>query len=221
MPCRFGQRTVQEVIDQITNNDAELQQLDLTRNASFCMKAMDNTVALCTALKKNTIIKSVVLRECEIVDAGAQAIASVLKENNTIEELDLQQNKITTTGAILLADGLAKNASIRTLNLTNQSQKILGETCLEKFIAMFDTNITLTKVMWKVNSRRTWELSKLITRNVEIQRRAASGGDYTDLLPNKLRAPVGELPTTSPTPSTVSPQMEENCNSGTDRNAND
>lgn len=176
------------------------------------MRAVDNTIALCAALKKNTIIKSVVLRECEIVDAGAQAIAGVLKENNTIEELDLQQNKITTTGAILLADGLAKNAGIRTLNLTNQSQKVLGETCLEKFIAMFDTNITLTKVMWKVNSRRTWELSKLITRNVEIQRRAASGGDYTDLLPNKLRASEGETPTTSPTSSTASEQVEENCN---------
>ena len=38
--------------------------------------------------------------------------------------------------------------------------------------------------LWlQVDSRRTWELSKLITRNVEIGRRAQAGAPTDSLLP--------------------------------------
>ena len=73
----------------------------------------------------------------------------------------------------------------------NQNHKI-SEEALESFINMFQTNLTLTKLMWKVDSRRTWEVSKLITRNVEIGRRKANGGSFHDLLPTKLRSQQAE-----------------------------
>ena len=99
----------------------------------------------------------------------------------------LRQNHLTTTGAISIAKGLATNERLKSLNLMNQNHKI-SEEALESFITMFQTNLTLVKLMWKVDSRRTWELSKLITRNVEIGRRKASGSSIQDLLPAKLRS---------------------------------
>jgi len=212
MPVRFGQKTTKQVIDQVASNDPTLTSLELIKNASFCMKSTQNTVALSEALSKNTIIKTVVLRECEIVDSGAEAIAAALEVNTTLEDLDLQQNHMTTAGVIRLAHGIARNKTLKTLNLLGQAQKVLGEDCVEAFISMFEYNITLTKLMWKVDSRRTWEISKLITRNVEIQKLTAAGGDYSHLLPTKLRAPSstdvsptvsGSVPVAEPVPAPV------------------
>ena len=98
----------------------------------------------------------------------------------------LRQNHLSTGGAISIAKGLATNQTLKTLNLMNQNHKI-SEEALENFITMFQTNLALTKLMWKVDSRRTWEVSKLITRNVEIGRRKAAGASIQDLLPAKLR----------------------------------
>lgn len=202
--CRFGQKTAKQVIDQVASNDAGLETLDLTKSASFRMKSVENTLALCEALKKNTVIKTVVLRECDIVDAGVEAIGEVLGENHHIEELDLQTNKVSTKGAISLAQALAKNKGVRTLNLMNQSQQCMGEDALEAFIKMFDSNLTLTKLMWKVDSRRAWELSKLLTRNVEIHRRMAAGAAVGDLLPKQaVPAPAAAVAKAEPAPKEV------------------
>mmetsp|Transcript_18839 Transcript_18839/g.35329 ORF Transcript_18839/g.35329 Transcript_18839/m.35329 type:complete len:271 (+) Transcript_18839:72-884(+) len=183
---RFGQRTATQIIESVAKNETGLETLDLTKNASFQMKALENTRSLAEALKKNTIIRTLILRECEISDSGAEALGAALAVNTGIEDLDLQQNHLSTGGAISIAKGLASNSSVKTLNLMNQNHKI-SEEAMEKFISMFETNVTLTKLMWKVDSRRTWELSKLITRNVEIGRRQASGASVQDLLPPKLK----------------------------------
>lgn len=200
---RFGQKTAKQTIEQVASNDKSLETLDLTRSASFCMKSLENTQALAEALKTNTVIKCLVLKECEIVDGGAEALSEALAKNTTIEDVNLEQNKLSTNGVIALSRGLASNTSVKTLNLMNQSQKVLGEDALEQFIVMFESNLTLTKLMWKVDSRRTWHLSKLITRNVEIGRRLAGGTGIEDLLPSHLRkggavaaaTPVSAVPT--------------------------
>lgn len=189
--ARFGAKTVKQTMEQVGSNDETLTSLDLTKSASFCMKSLDNTVQLCEALKRNTVIKSVCLRECEIVDAGAQAIAEVLEVNHTIEEFDLQLNYITQEGVNAIGEGLKKNKGLRTLNLMNQTMKTFGEGVLEKWLDMLELNTTLVRINWKLESARTSELQKRITRNVEIQRRQATGVDHTDLLPDGLRPGAG------------------------------
>jgi hypothetical protein len=37
---------------------------------------------------------------------------------------------------------------------------------------MFDTNITLLKINWRLESRKSFALNKMITRNNEIDRHA-------------------------------------------------
>merc|ERR1740121_1750873 len=131
----------------------------------------------------NAVLHTVVLRQCEINDAGVEAISAALEHNETIEELDLQENNITTSGVIALAKGLQKNRGVRTLNLLGQTQKVIGDDAVEALIAMFEHNTTLVKIIWKVNSRRSWEVSKLITRNVSIQKAKTSGTDASHLMP--------------------------------------
>eukprot|EP00438_Fugacium_kawagutii_P032459 Skav205438 [mRNA] locus=scaffold2500:275746:283954:+ [translate_table: standard] len=168
----FGQRTATQIIESVAKN-APGETLDLTKNASFCMKSLENTVALSDALQKNTVIKKLVLRECEISDPGAEALGQALAENQCIEELDLQQNHLSSAGVISLAKGLTSNKGVKTLNLMTQNHK-LGEDALEGIIAMLQSNVTLTKLMWKVDSRRAWEVSKLLTRNVEFARKGGA-----------------------------------------------
>ncbi|CAK0791436.1 unnamed protein product [Prorocentrum cordatum] len=191
-PIVTMRRSGKQTAKMVESNLASLTKLELIKNASFCMKSAENTVALSAALAKNTVLKTVVLRECEINDAGVEAIAAALEQNESVEELDLQQNNITTNGVIALSKGLAKNRGVRTLNLLGQTQKVIGDDAVEALIAMFEQNTTLVKIIWKVNSRRSWEVSKLITRNVSIQKAKASGTDAAHLLPKAKPAEAAE-----------------------------
>jgi len=181
----FGQRTAAQYIELVKKNDSSLVTLDLTSNASFKMKAVENLKELAAGLKTNTVITQLVLRECDVNDEGAEALGEALAENHTIEQLDLQSNRITTDGVIALTLGLASNKGVRSINLLDQAARF-GDDCVEAFIDVFFTNITLNKIMWQIESNRSWELSKQITRNVELQKRQQKGEDITVLLPKAL-----------------------------------
>ncbi|CAE8717102.1 unnamed protein product, partial [Polarella glacialis] len=51
--------------------------------------------ALCLALKSNTVLKHLVLRDCNMTDDSAPYLVAALSANDTIQELDLQRNKLT------------------------------------------------------------------------------------------------------------------------------
>jgi len=225
----------------VKNNEAGLTFLDLTNNPSFRMKAVENTIALADALKTNTVITRLVLRGCEINDEGAAALGKALIENHTIEEVDLQQNRITTWGVISLTEGLAQNKGVTAISLLDQAAKF-GDDCVEAFITVFSSNITLNKIMWQTESVRLWELSKLITRNVELQKRQRKGEDISVLLPKALGGQGGfarvdvaaerveqrkktlvDIPAFAPEPSAVAkaaePEVEKPTEASTDEAA--
>merc|ERR1719263_633943 len=152
---------------------------------------MNSTAALeklCEPLKNSKSIKVVNLSECEITDDGCKHLADVLRSNHVIEELILEKNKIASEGAKLLADALISNKGLRTLNLMQQAVKNFGEDTLERFITMFNDNITLTKIQWRLESRKSFMLNKLQTRNVEIKKRQDKGQDFDSYLPDHLKA---------------------------------
>merc|ERR1712048_1400238 len=66
--------------------------------------------------------------------------------------------------------------------------KSFGEECLDRFVVMYATNITLTKLTWRLDSRKSFSLAKLQTRNIEIQKRKAAGKDFNDILPDNLKS---------------------------------
>ena len=57
-----------------------------------------------------------------------------------------------------------------------------------KYKEMLNTNTTLTKITWRLQSRQSSALSKLLTRNSEIERRLKAGRDISDLLNGGDRA---------------------------------
>merc|ERR1711870_64868 len=94
-------------------------------------------------------------------------------------------------GACLIADALVVNKGLRTLNLMQQTTANFGEETLERYITMFNSNITLTKIQWRLTSRKSFMLNKLQTRNVEIKKRKDKGEDYNAYLPDHMKAGAG------------------------------
>lgn len=60
---------------------------------------------------------------------------------------------------------------------------------------LLQSNITLLKITWRLESRKSFALNKLITRNNEIDRRKKNHMQYEDLLPTALKTPGGAPPT--------------------------
>merc|ERR1712070_359060 len=177
-------------------NDAGLSMLDCTGNASVKMNAAQFLKEIKDALKNHGGVKKLAMRECEVDDAACEELRDIIATNQVIEEVDLSKNKITSAGASALADGLSKNRSITTINLLEQSSKHFGEECLTKFVEMYGTNITLTKLTWRLDSRKSFMLAKLQTRNIEIQKRIANGKGYDELLPDALKGSGSAVPAT-------------------------
>merc|ERR1712032_1665162 len=73
-------------------------------------------------------------------------------------------------------------------NLMQQSVKNFGDNTLDRYITMFGENITLQKIQWRLESRKSFMLNKLQTRNVEIKKRQDKGEDYNAYLPDHLKS---------------------------------
>merc|ERR1712039_820003 len=99
----------------------------------------------------------------------------------------LEKNKISSVGACSIADALIVNKGLLTLNLMQQTTANFGEETLERYITMFNDNITLTKIQWRLTSRKSFMLNKLQTSNVEIKKRKDKGEDYNAYLPDHMK----------------------------------
>lgn len=98
--------------------------------------------------------------------------------NKTLAVLRLEGNRITSEGAIAIAQGLANNKTLRELYLSNQTQKTFGDQCLTEYAHLLEVNLTLLKIAWRLDSRKGFALSKMLTRNNEINRRLKTGKEF-------------------------------------------
>eukprot|EP01088_Endostelium_zonatum_P014510 TRINITY_DN3214_c4_g1_i1.p1 TRINITY_DN3214_c4_g1~~TRINITY_DN3214_c4_g1_i1.p1 ORF type:complete len:867 (-),score=334.75 TRINITY_DN3214_c4_g1_i1:92-2692(-) len=192
-----------EAISKIGANDPNIQILDLSKNSIFSMKPVDYCNQIADALAKNTNITEIHLAGCLIPDQGAAKIADVFRNNSTITELDLAQNKIGSEGLVAIANALAENKVIKTLNLLGQNSRF-GEASLSSVVRMFDTNTTLTNIIWRLDSKQAWAITKGISRNIEIERRIRDGMSTDDIDPIKRKE---RGLTDSPGLSTSSPNL--------------
>eukprot|EP00854_Cymbomonas_tetramitiformis_P009502 gene9502-11258_t len=196
---RFGSVSPSEVIDKVAADDPSLTVVDLANNPSFQNNPKEYTKKLCEALSGNTLVTEVNLGHCEIADESVPDIAAMLNKNTSVVTLNLEGNKLKSEGAGELARGLAHNKSLTALSLLNQTTiKAFGDGCLQEFMDAFDTNITLLKITWRLDSRKSFALNKLITRNNEILRRVNSGRSYDELLPSALKGSTIEPSATTP-----------------------
>ncbi|KAK3269430.1 hypothetical protein CYMTET_22127 [Cymbomonas tetramitiformis] len=181
------------VVERITANDATLDKVELIGSAVYQMKAEETTAALAQGLAANTHLRELHLVTCGISDQGAAALGHALATNRSLVVLNLEGNKIKSEGGIALAAGLAKNRTLQSLSLLNQQQKAFGDACLTAFMEMFEENVTLLKISWRLDSRKSFALNKLMTRNNEIDRRLKSNMPFEDLLPDGAKGQSAEL----------------------------
>ncbi len=68
-----------------------------------------------------------------------------------------------------------------------------GEPCLQGFIDMFGYNVTLTKIIWRLDSRKSFAINKLIVRNNTIKKWALEGKDLHAMYPSAANVPIAEI----------------------------
>ncbi len=160
----------------------DLRHLDLSANAVLSLNLPKLLPPLFRALANNTHLTSLNLANVGIADVSD--LAAALPTQRSLAVLNLDKNRIANDGAIALADALAQNRHLMLLSLANQTASSrLGDATLKAFLAMFDTNVTLLKIVWRLESRDSFALTKKLTRNNEIDRQVAAGRDYSSLLP--------------------------------------
>lgn len=154
--------------------------LDMTH-----LKALspDQMTRLAAAIIAHQSITEINLEKLEICNKGAIAMAGVIKDNPRIEKMDLGYNKIKADGMIAIGEALATNTSITEMKLHRQETD-MGSECESKFIKMWDTNITLTRLYItlhdpKCNNTNT----KAEVRNKDIARLKGKGESYRHLDP--------------------------------------
>jgi hypothetical protein len=94
-------------------------------------------------LVANQNLKSLVLRNNHIGDAGALELSAALRQNKTLERLDLTMNGIGSDGATALADALVANDALKDLDLGDNS---IGDDGATSIAEMLTRNESIEKV---------------------------------------------------------------------------
>lgn len=179
-------------IDRLTANDPTLIVCDLSKSAVMQMKGAELMPKLAAALEKNTVCQELILVENNLTDQMMADLATALTKNTALVHLQLEGNKIGNDGATSLAKSLSSNRSLLVLNLFGQKAGTkFGDTTLHAFCDMFMSNVTLLKITWRLDSRQSFRINKLVVRNNDIHKRIKDGKEYEDLLPE------GVLPLTN------------------------
>lgn len=185
-------KNAKTAVEAAMNNEPTFTKLDLSNNTVFAMKHQEYCEQLGAALAKNTHLVSVTLVKCDLDHRDAAAIAAGLRVNTHLICLNLSNNKITNEGATAIADALRENNTLLELNLLGQPHEF-GEPCLQGYIDLFSYNVTLTKIIWRLNSRKSFAINKLIVRNNTIRKWVAEGKDVKDILPATSNVPYDKL----------------------------
>jgi len=182
-----------EMLPKILANDPTVTEVTFIDNATYQMKQADYTKQIAEALHRNDQLKRLTLSKLNLTDQSVTLIAEALKRNKSIVYLDVSNNKFGNVGLMALADALKENNTLIELSVIGQSQPF-GEAALAKMTEMFEYNIILQKINWRLHSRQSFALNKLISRNVDINRRIAAGQkleDYINIVPGPCKPVFG------------------------------
>ena len=181
-------KTMKTALPCVAANDASFTVLDMSKNTVFAMKHRENIRLLSEVIPSNTHLLEIHLKKCELDKQDVKMLCDGVKQNQTIQVLDLEGNKIDNDGAIMIANMLECNWSIRELNLLGQSRPF-GDPCLTAYVDMFEFNVTLTKIIWRLDSRKSFAINKLLIRNNTIAKNLQENRDVNSLIPSKCNVP--------------------------------
>lgn len=167
--------------------------LKFEKDTSYQMKHKDYTLALAAALTTNTHLVELVITECDLDSQDAIQIANALRKNRTLRYLDMSKNKISNEGSQELAEALKENPTLVEISLIGQPHPF-GENCLESWLSLFEFNISLRKIIWRLDSRKSFPINKFLVRNNSIKKFVDEGRDTTELrVPEKANCTVQSL----------------------------
>ena len=159
---------IMSILKDVEEDHKRTQEMNLGGSNVWKSKSVQMTNNLCDALQTNTRLTALNLSACMLNDACLETLSKTLAHNSTIFDLNLADNKFTRPGLISLATGLSTNTGLITLNLSGH--RINSEVC-SAFLTMYDTNVTLCKLVWKTDvSGYNLRFSELAIRNGEIDR---------------------------------------------------
>jgi hypothetical protein len=118
-----------------------------------------------------------------VIDAKYRSTTTVLR---LVCCLDLGLFVIFDFKAIAMA--LRTNTRLTELNLLGQPSAF-GDSCLEEFVALFSYNVTLTKIIWRLDSRKSFAINKLLVRNNTIIKWLSESKDVSSLVPASCNIP--------------------------------
>lgn len=172
-----------KALEAIQSNDPAHKSISLAGSSSFQMNPSKYASSIAEALLTNTSVTDLDLSNCGIPTSNAHDFAEVLKKNKTLKVLNLSKNKISSEGIEEILASLKENSSLVEINLLDAGPSRLGESALSALCTSLETNVTLIKVIWRLDSRQAWKITKFLSRNMEIERRIAQGKPVDDIHP--------------------------------------
>jgi hypothetical protein len=187
------------VIKDVEDNDKRTQSLELTGSVVWKGKSSALTASLSDALLNNTKVTSLNLSECNLGDGALIALANSIQFNATLFDFNLSHNKLGRPGLTHLAKCLTTNVGLMNLDLIGHR---INSEVASAFVDMFRVNVTLCKLIWKLEvSGYALRFTELTNRNTEIDRCVRDKADFSSHLPEDLMAdPPKLLPRVVPDP---------------------
>jgi hypothetical protein len=180
------------LLERVAQDDASLDELDLSDNAIFQVNAATHTRSLAQGLAGNTTLVLLALDGCEIADAEGLILAEALSQNASLTELSVRRNMLRPSTIEVFADSLASNprSVLRVLELGDQrGGSRIGERVVHAFRRLFETNVTLCRVGgWQLEIQHINQLQPFFSRNSEIERRRLLGKRSDELMPHALKS---------------------------------
>jgi hypothetical protein len=133
--CHMGSAGARHLADGLSSKNGVIEKLDL----SFCKLGTEEVGIFAHVFLTNQNLKSLVLRNNYIGDAGAIELAVALRQNNTLELLDLGSNQIGSNGASALADALVVNDALKDLDLFKNSIGDDGATSIAEMLTRHES----------------------------------------------------------------------------------
>eukprot|EP00936_MAST-01D_sp_MAST-1D-sp1_P002934 g2934.t1 len=121
---------LRNLLHDIKNNNPAVTRVAVTAHGDA------SAAAIAGALRTNTTVIEWDLRDSQISDAGARAVAAAMQPtfNRSVKKLILISNRINYAGCHALAHGLRRNQTLSELNLRNNN---IGDGGLQAFAAGF------------------------------------------------------------------------------------
>ena len=204
---KFG-NSPSKIITHLENNIETLNEVYINDNGTFKINSEEYCKKIGEALKKNTFLKKLSLKNLEIDDECLNYLCEGLSQNNTLEVLDLQENCITRLGVEQLATTMKENTSMKEITLTGH--KTLSHKTAQCWGECLKSNFSLQKLNCIFPAPYRLMINKLLSRNIEIQRRKTGGKDFEHLVQPKKQVLENSIPNEK---SPVEKNLHQICDS--------